>query len=181
MRACPACACRPSRCALAVRRPAGPPARRHWASTPTTSSPPCWAAASTNWPRCGRPVFLATTSHRHPTRPPPLFKGASMTTTLRLGVSADEQALADAVAKFARAELAPRAQALDEQELSVTCHLPQLAELGVMGLNLPEHLGGPGVTPTAMLLALVEISKACAATSSMIGAHYLGTDAVLIG
>jgi alkylation response protein AidB-like acyl-CoA dehydrogenase len=104
-----------------------------------------------------------------------------MTTTLRLGVTADDQALADAVAKFAQAELAPRAQALDEQELSVTCHLPQLAELGVMGLNLPEHLGGPGVTPTAMLLALVEISKACAATSSMMGAHYLGTDAVLIG
>ena len=32
-----------------------------------------------------------------------------------------------------------------------------------------------------MLLSLVEISRACAATSSMIGAHYLGTDAVLIG
>lgn len=104
-----------------------------------------------------------------------------MTTFLRLGVTDDDQALADAVAKFAQAELAPRAQALDEQELSVTCHVPQLAELGVMGLNLPEHMGGPGVTPTAMLLALVEISKACAATSSMIGAHYLGTDAVLIG
>ncbi|HYN63721.1 MAG TPA: acyl-CoA dehydrogenase family protein [Candidatus Limnocylindrales bacterium] len=104
-----------------------------------------------------------------------------MTTPLRLGVTDDDQALADAVAKFAQAELAPRAQELDEQERSVTCHLPQLAELGVMGLNLPEHLGGPGVTPTAMLLALVEISKACAATSSMIGAHYLGTDAVLIG
>ena len=104
-----------------------------------------------------------------------------MTTPFRLGVSADDQALADAVATFAQTELAPRAQALDEQELSATCHLPQLAELGVMGLNLPEHLGGPGVTPTAMLLALVEISKACAATSSMIGAHYLGTDAVLIG
>jgi len=32
-----------------------------------------------------------------------------------------------------------------------------------------------------MLLSLVAISRACAATSSMIGAHYLGTDAVLIG
>lgn len=104
-----------------------------------------------------------------------------MTTFLRLGVTEDDRALADAVATFAQAELAPRAQALDEQELSATCHVPQLAELGVMGLNLPEHLGGPGVTPTAMLLALVEISKACAATSSMVGAHYLGTDAVLIG
>jgi alkylation response protein AidB-like acyl-CoA dehydrogenase len=32
-----------------------------------------------------------------------------------------------------------------------------------------------------MLLALMEISKACAATSSMIGAHFLGTDAILLG
>ncbi len=104
-----------------------------------------------------------------------------MNPSLRLGVTDEDQALADAVAAFSQAELAPRAQAIDEQELSVTCHVPQLAALGVMGLNLPEHLGGPGVTPTAMLLALVEISKACAATSSMIGAHFLGTDAVLIG
>jgi alkylation response protein AidB-like acyl-CoA dehydrogenase len=99
----------------------------------------------------------------------------------RLGVTEDEQAIADAVARFANDTLLPRAQELDEQGLSATCHVPGLAELGVMGMNLPEHLGGPGVTPTAMLLSLVAISRACAATSSMIGAHYLGTDAVLIG
>ena len=100
---------------------------------------------------------------------------------LRLGVTPDDQAVADAVARFADTVLAPCAQEIDAQELSTTCHVPQLAELGVMGMNLPEHLGGAGVTPTAMLLSLVEISRACAATSSMIGAHYLGTDALLIG
>jgi alkylation response protein AidB-like acyl-CoA dehydrogenase len=99
----------------------------------------------------------------------------------RLGVGEDDQAVADAVARFAADSLAPRAQAIDEEALSATCHLPGLAALGVMGMNLPEHLGGPGVTPTAMLLSLVAISRACAATSSMIGAHYLGTDALLIG
>jgi alkylation response protein AidB-like acyl-CoA dehydrogenase len=99
----------------------------------------------------------------------------------RLGVGEDDQAVADAVARFAADSLAPRAQAIDEEALSATCHLPGLAALGVMGMNLPEHLGGPGVTPTAMLLSLVAISRACAATSSMIGAHYLGTDAQLIG
>ena len=104
-----------------------------------------------------------------------------MTNFLRLGVNEDEQALADAVGKFSQAVLSPRAQDLDESEQSVTCHVPQLAALGLMGMNLPEALGGPGVSPTGMLLALVEISKACAATSSMIGAHYLGTDALLMG
>ena len=104
-----------------------------------------------------------------------------MTNFLRLGVNEEEQSLADAVGKFSQAVLAPRAQELDESEQSVTCHVPQLAALGLMGMNLPESLGGPGVSPTGMLLALVEISKACAATSSMIGAHYLGTDALLMG
>ncbi len=102
-------------------------------------------------------------------------------TIRRFGVTDDDQAVADAVARFATDTLLPRAQALDEQALSATCHVPGLAALGVMGMNLPEHVGGPGVTPTAMLLSLVAISRACAATSSMIGAHYLGTDAVLIG
>ncbi|OWG13436.1 Acryloyl-CoA reductase (NADH) [Delftia sp. K82] len=99
----------------------------------------------------------------------------------RLGTTADDHAIADAVARFADDALAPLAQRMDEEALSATCHVPGLSGLGVMGMNLPEALGGPGVTPTAMLLSLVAISRACAATSSMIGAHYLGTDAVLIG
>lgn len=102
-------------------------------------------------------------------------------TFLRLGVSADDQTIADAVARFATEQLAPRAQQIDEEAESATCHVPSLAALGVMGMNLPERFGGAGVTPTAMLLSLVAVSRACAATSSMIGAHYLGTDAVLIG
>ena len=99
----------------------------------------------------------------------------------RLGVSKEEQALAEAVARFAAAELAPRAQELDEREQSAACHVPKLAAMGLMGMNLPERWGGAGLTHTAMLLALVEVSRACAATSSLIGAHFLGTDAVLIG
>ncbi|MDX4954912.1 acyl-CoA dehydrogenase family protein [Delftia acidovorans] len=99
----------------------------------------------------------------------------------RLGTTADDHAIADAMARFAEDALAPLAQRMDEEALSATCHVPGLSALGVMGMNLPEALGGPGVTPTAMLLSLVAISRACAATSSMIGAHYLGTDAVLIG
>ena len=100
---------------------------------------------------------------------------------IRLGATEEDQAIADAVARFAEETLAPVAQAMDEEAFSATLHVPGLSELGVMGMNLPESLGGPGVTPTAMLMSLVAISRACAATSSMIGAHYLGTDAVLIG
>ena len=100
---------------------------------------------------------------------------------MRLGTTQDDLALADAVARFATAELAPRAAEIDALALSATCHRPKLAELGLMGMNLPEQWGGPGVSAAALLLALVEVSRACASTASMLGAHYLGTDSVLIG
>jgi alkylation response protein AidB-like acyl-CoA dehydrogenase len=100
---------------------------------------------------------------------------------MRQGVCSDDLELADAVARFAASELAPFAAAIDEEQASVTRHLPKLGQLGLMGMNLPERWGGAGVSAAGLLLSLVEVSKACAATSSMIGAHYLGTDALLIG
>lgn len=101
--------------------------------------------------------------------------------TPRFGIPPDDQALADAITRFAQAELAPHAHAVDEAALSTVRYVPALAELGVMGMNLPERWGGPGATPTALVLSLAAIAQACTATASMIGAHYLATDSVLIG
>jgi alkylation response protein AidB-like acyl-CoA dehydrogenase len=100
---------------------------------------------------------------------------------MRQGICSDDLELAGAVARFAASELAPYAAALDEQQASVTRHVPKLGALGLMGLNLPERWGGANASAAGLLLSLVEVAKACAATSSMIGAHYLGTDSVLIG
>ena len=101
--------------------------------------------------------------------------------TPRFGIPPDDQALADAITRFAQAELAPHAHAVDEAALSTVRYVPALAELGVMGMNLPERWGGPGATPTALVLSLAAIARACTATASMIGAHYLATDSLLIG
>ncbi|HZZ09526.1 MAG TPA: acyl-CoA dehydrogenase family protein [Paraburkholderia sp.] len=99
----------------------------------------------------------------------------------RLGVEPNDLEFAHAIERFAQSELAPRAAQVDREEISTTCYVPQLAELGVMGMNLPERWGGIGASPVAIILSLVEIAKACASTSSMIGAHYLATDSILIG
>ncbi|RQS76958.1 acyl-CoA dehydrogenase [Burkholderia sp. Bp8963] len=99
----------------------------------------------------------------------------------RLGVADADLEIADAIRRFAQAELAPHAAQVDRDEIATTRYVPALAELGVMGMNLPERWGGIGASPAAIILALAEIAKACAATSSMIGAHYLATDSVLIG
>ncbi|RQS10262.1 acyl-CoA dehydrogenase family protein [Burkholderia sp. Bp8998] len=99
----------------------------------------------------------------------------------RLGVGDADLEIADAIRRFAQAELAPYAAQVDRDETSTTRYVPALAELGVMGMNLPERWGGIGASPAAIILSLAEIASACAATSSMIGAHYLATDSVLIG
>ncbi|MGF6599277.1 alkylation response protein AidB-like acyl-CoA dehydrogenase [Paraburkholderia sp. GAS448] len=99
----------------------------------------------------------------------------------RMGVEQTDIEIADAIERFAQSELAPQAAQVDREEIPTTRYVKQLAELGVMGMNLPERWGGIGASPVAIILSLVEIAKACAATSSMIGAHYLATDSILIG
>lgn len=102
-------------------------------------------------------------------------------TKKRLGVSDEDLEIATAVARFAQTELGPHAAFIDQEEISTVRYVPGLAELGVMGMNLPESLGGPGITPVALVLSLAEIAKQCASTASMVGAHYLATDSVLLG
>lgn len=99
----------------------------------------------------------------------------------RLGVTADDQEFADAVARFAVTELLPLAAQVDADEISTVRYVPALGDMGIMGMNLPEEWGGTGVTPVGMILSLVEIAKACTSTASMVGAHYLATDTILIG
>jgi butyryl-CoA dehydrogenase len=95
-------------------------------------------------------------------------------------LTADDMALRDGIRRFAAAELAPRARALDETGASIQVHLPSLAELGVMGMNLPEGFGGAGLSALALVAAVEEIAAACAATASAITAHFLATDAILL-
>ncbi|OWJ79316.1 acyl-CoA dehydrogenase family protein [Haematobacter genomosp. 1] len=93
----------------------------------------------------------------------------------------DDMALGAMVERFARERLAPAAQGIDEQQRFAGEHLPALAEIGLTGLNLPERHGGAGASPVALYLAVEALASACASTTSMLTAHYLATDSILIG
>ncbi len=101
-------------------------------------------------------------------------------TKKRLGVTEEDLEIAAAVGRYAETELGPYAQQVDEDEISTVRYVPGLAALGVMGMNLPETWGGPGISPVALVLSLAEIAKRCASTASMVGAHYLATDSILL-
>jgi len=96
-------------------------------------------------------------------------------------LSDEEISILDTVERFASEVLAPRAAEIDETETFATVHLPALAELGAMGLNLPGEWGGVGVSGPALYRAVEAIAGACGSTASMITAHYLATDSIAIG
>ncbi|MGH7229891.1 MAG: acyl-CoA dehydrogenase family protein [Nitrospiraceae bacterium] len=75
----------------------------------------------------------------------------------------DEQAaLRATVRDFASKEIAPHAQAFDEQGLIPHDLLRRMAGLGLMGLCVPKEYGGAGMDDLAYIIALEEVCKASA-------------------
>ncbi len=74
---------------------------------------------------------------------------------------AEEQEMArNAVREFAQNEIAPRAREYDEAEKFPREQLNGLAELGLLGMIIPEEYGGAGFDSVSYALALEEIAKA---------------------
>jgi butyryl-CoA dehydrogenase len=84
----------------------------------------------------------------------------------------DEQELIRAaVREFADAEVAPIAAGLDRDHRFPTELLPKLAELNLMGMPYPEKVGGAGADYVSYVIAIEELSRACASTSVIVSAH----------
>lgn len=97
------------------------------------------------------------------------------------GVSDDEKMLIEAVEELSNEVLEPQAAKTDETEEIPHDVIKALANMGVMGLNLPEEYGGPGVSSVAMTHMVAAVAGGCGSTASIVTAHYLATDSVLIG
>jgi len=96
-------------------------------------------------------------------------------------LSEEECLLRDTLRRFAESELAPAARRIDETAEFPRGNLEMLAPLGVLGMNLPVQWGGPGVSALGLSLAVEEIAAACASTASVLTAHFLATDGILLG
>ncbi|HCU25200.1 MAG TPA: acyl-CoA dehydrogenase [Deltaproteobacteria bacterium] len=71
----------------------------------------------------------------------------------------------DMAQAFAQKEVAPSAAEMDLKGEFPSRHLPKMAELGLMGMMVPAEWGGSGLDTLAYVLALEEISAACASTA----------------
>jgi butyryl-CoA dehydrogenase len=72
--------------------------------------------------------------------------------------------LIDQVRSFAQSEIAPKAKELDETGRFPKELVAQLAEMGLMGMMVPEEYGGAGMDAVSYAMAMEEVSAACAST-----------------
>ncbi len=84
---------------------------------------------------------------------------------MELELTETQKLIRDTAARFAKNVVAPRARQTDREERFPADVYAQMAELGLLGVNLPSDLGGAEAGVVSYALAMMEISAACASTS----------------
>ncbi len=78
----------------------------------------------------------------------------------------DEQKMIQQLARdFAQEQLAPASAELDQKAEFPSRHLKKMAELGFMGMMIPQEWGGSGLDTLSYVVALEEIAAGCASTA----------------
>ncbi len=81
---------------------------------------------------------------------------------MELKLSEEHRMIQDMARDFAQKEIAPIAAELDVEARFPTETVKKMGELGFMGIEIPEEYGGTGLDTLSYVLAMIEISKACA-------------------
>ncbi|MCL2777167.1 MAG: acyl-CoA dehydrogenase family protein [Polyangiaceae bacterium] len=84
------------------------------------------------------------------------------------------------VRNFARAEVAPHARNWDEQERFPAEIVPRLAELGLLGICIPQEYGGTGLDTTSYAICVEELARVDGSLALTVASHNgLGTGHIL--
>lgn len=90
-------------------------------------------------------------------------------------LSAKLQKLRSDAEEVSRREIAPRAAEVDRDGLWPRHSLRALAAAGLLGLHVPQQLGGQGQGLLALALITEAVGKACASSAMCYGMHCVGT------
>src|SRR5215475_12663123 len=84
------------------------------------------------------------------------------------------------VREFAQKEVLPHARKWDEEERFPTEIVPRLAELGLLGIRIPEEYGGSGMDMTSYAICIEEIARVDGSLALTVASHNgLGTGHIL--
>ena len=87
------------------------------------------------------------------------------------GLGADIDMLRKSVSGFAQDRIAPRADAIDRDNVFPRDLWPEMGALGLHGITVEEEYGGSGLGYLEHCIAMEEISRASAAVGLSYGAH----------
>ena len=80
-------------------------------------------------------------------------------------LTADQAMIRDMAKQFAEKEVKPLAQKLDKEGIFPLENIKKMAELGLLGMNVPTENGGSEVGAIAYSLAISEFAKCCGSTT----------------
>ena len=83
----------------------------------------------------------------------------------------EQQMWRQTVHEFVAKEVQPQAAEMDRTATFHAAAFRKMAPLGLLGLNIPEDLGGAGVDPISAALAIEELGWACGGTALSVAAH----------
>ena len=95
---------------------------------------------------------------------------------MNLDLTEEQQLVRATVSEFARERVAPLAEELDREARFPYDLVSELAELGLMGMTIPEEYGGGGADTVSYAIAVEELTRVDSSVAITVAAHHsLGT------
>jgi alkylation response protein AidB-like acyl-CoA dehydrogenase len=90
---------------------------------------------------------------------------------MNLDLTEDQVQIRDAVRSLCRGEFAPLAAKWDRDDAVQPSAIAKLAEIGLLGMNVPEEWGGLGYDSRTVAMVIEEIARVSAALAIMVSVH----------
>src|SRR5689334_10588504 len=84
---------------------------------------------------------------------------------MKFDLTEDQLAVQRTAREFAQSEVLPKAAEIDREHRHPAELVKRMAELGFLGMAIPEQYGGTGLDHVSYVLAMEEIARACASTA----------------
>src|SRR5437667_11084004 len=90
---------------------------------------------------------------------------------MELALSPEQEAIRKLVREFAEREVKPRAEAIDHTAEFPRDLVQKAADLGLLGILVPEEYGGAGLDHISFAIFVEEVARYCASTSVILDVH----------